>query len=128
MLGVETVAKSPADGYTLLATTDVVSSAPYIMSFNVDYVKDLMPVIELIHFPQVLAVHPSLGVRTVAELIAAAKHELTLAQRVESAEHLRPLLDDIRSWQCQIDKDRKTLNVTIDGGEGRALSRRYRLP
>jgi tripartite-type tricarboxylate transporter receptor subunit TctC len=73
MLAVETVAKSPADGYTLLATTDVVASAPYTMSFNVEYVKALVPVIELIHFPQVLAVHPSLGVSTVAELIAAAK-------------------------------------------------------
>src|SRR5262245_29555694 len=75
MLGVEAVAKSPADGYTLLATTDVVSSAPYIMGFNVDYVKELVPVIELIHFPQVLAVHPSLGVKTVAELIATAKQK-----------------------------------------------------
>src|SRR4051794_40407497 len=34
MLGVETVAKSLPDGYTLLATTDVVASAPHIMSFN----------------------------------------------------------------------------------------------
>ena len=75
MVGVETVAKSPPDGYTLLSTTDVVTSAPYVMSFNVDYVKDIVPVIELIHFPQVLAVHPSLGVRTVAELIAAAKQK-----------------------------------------------------
>jgi tripartite-type tricarboxylate transporter receptor subunit TctC len=75
MLGVETVVKSAADGYTILATTDVVTSAPHIMSFNVDYVKELVPVIELIHFPQVLAVHPSLGVKTVAELIAAAKQK-----------------------------------------------------
>jgi len=75
MLGVETVAKSPPDGYTLLSTTDVVTSAPYVMSFNVDYVKDIVPVIELIHFPQVLAVHPSLGVKSVAELIAAAKQK-----------------------------------------------------
>jgi len=75
MVGVETVAKSPPDGYTLLSTTDVVTSAPYVMSFNVDYVKDIVPVIELIHFPQVLAVHPSLGVKSVAELIAAAKQK-----------------------------------------------------
>ena len=73
MLGVETVAKSPPDGYTLLATTDVVTSAPHVVSFNVDYVREIVPVIELIHFPQVLAVHPSLGVKSIAELIAAAK-------------------------------------------------------
>jgi tripartite-type tricarboxylate transporter receptor subunit TctC len=41
MLGAETVAKSPPDGYTLLATTDVVTSAPHIVNFNVDYVRDL---------------------------------------------------------------------------------------
>jgi len=75
MLGVETVAKSLPDGYTLLATTDVVTSAPHIMTFNVDYVKEIVPVIQLIHFPQVLAVHPSLGVKSVAELIAAAKQK-----------------------------------------------------
>jgi len=48
MLGAETVAKSQPDGYTILATTDVVTSAPHIMNFNVDYVRDLVPVMELI--------------------------------------------------------------------------------
>jgi len=85
MLGVETVAKSPPDGYTLLATTDVVASAPHIMSFNVDYVKDLVPVIELIHFPQVLAVHPSLGVRSVAKLVAVAKQKPGLGYATSGA-------------------------------------------
>src|SRR5215467_6065830 len=42
MLAVETVVKSPADGYTLLATTDVVASAPYVVSFKVDYVNSLV--------------------------------------------------------------------------------------
>src|SRR5215475_6530840 len=73
MLGVETVAKSPPDSYTLLATTDVVASAPHIMTFNVDYVKDLAPVIELVHFPVVLAAHPSLGVNSIVELVRVAK-------------------------------------------------------
>jgi tripartite-type tricarboxylate transporter receptor subunit TctC len=73
MLGAETVAKSPPDGYTILATTDVVTSAPYIMSFNVDYVRDLVPVMELTLQPAVLAAHPSLGVSSMAELIRVAK-------------------------------------------------------
>jgi tripartite-type tricarboxylate transporter receptor subunit TctC len=75
ILGAETVAKSPLDGYTVLATGSVVASAPHIVSFNVDYIKELVPVIELIHSSIVLAVHPSLGVRSVAELIAAAKQK-----------------------------------------------------
>src|SRR6516164_967286 len=73
MLGAETVAKSPPDGYTILATTDVVTSAPHIMSFNVDYVRDLVPVMELTLQPVVLAAHPSLGVSSIAELIRVAK-------------------------------------------------------
>ena len=73
MLGAETVAKSPPDGYTLLATTDVVTSAPHIVNFNVDYVRDLVPIMELTLSPVVLAAHPSLGVNSMAELIRVAK-------------------------------------------------------
>jgi len=85
MLGVETVAKSPPDGYTLLATTDVVASAPHIMSFNVDYVKNLSPVIQLIRTPQVLAVHASLGVNSIAELIQVAKQRPGLGYATSGA-------------------------------------------
>jgi len=73
MLGAETVAKSQPDGYTILATTDVVTSAPHIMNFNVDYVRDLVPVMELTSQPVVLAAHRSLEVNSVAELIRVAK-------------------------------------------------------
>jgi tripartite-type tricarboxylate transporter receptor subunit TctC len=73
MLGAETVAKSPPDGYTVLITSDNVASAPHIMNFNVDYVRDLVPVMELTLSPVVLAAHPSLGVNSMAELISVAK-------------------------------------------------------
>jgi tripartite-type tricarboxylate transporter receptor subunit TctC len=73
MLGAETVAKSPPDGYTVLITSDNVASAPHIMNFNVDYVRDLVPVMELTLVPVVLAAHPSLGVNSMAELIRVAK-------------------------------------------------------
>jgi tripartite-type tricarboxylate transporter receptor subunit TctC len=73
MLGVETVAKGAPDGYTVLVTTDVVASAPHIVNFNVDYVKTLVPVIQLVRSSQVMAVHPSLGVNSIAELILVAK-------------------------------------------------------
>jgi tripartite-type tricarboxylate transporter receptor subunit TctC len=73
MLAAETVAKSAPDGYTLLATTDVVASAPHIMNFDVAYVRDLVPVIELTSQPVALAAHPSLGVNSIAELVQVAK-------------------------------------------------------
>ena len=73
MLGAETVAKSPPDGYTLLATGEVVASAPHIMSLNVDYLRGLIPVIELAYGPYILAAHTSLGVNSIADLIRIAK-------------------------------------------------------
>jgi tripartite-type tricarboxylate transporter receptor subunit TctC len=62
---------------TLIAG-DVVSSGPYVVQFNTDYVKNLMPLIELTRYPTVLAVHPSLGVSSIAELVSAAKLRLGL--------------------------------------------------
>jgi tripartite-type tricarboxylate transporter receptor subunit TctC len=73
LVGAEAVANSTPDGYTLLASHDVVSSAPPIVSFDVSYLKKLVPVIQLSRAPIVLAVHPSLNVGTIAELIALAK-------------------------------------------------------
>jgi tripartite-type tricarboxylate transporter receptor subunit TctC len=73
MIGTETAAKSPPDGYTVLVTTDSIASVPRIVRFNTDYVKDLVPVILLTRNPVVMAVHPTLGVNSVAELIRVAK-------------------------------------------------------
>ena len=73
LVGAEAAANSAADGYTLLASHDVVASAPPIVTFNVDYLKKLVPVIQLSRAPLVLAAHPLLGVTGVGELITLAK-------------------------------------------------------
>ena len=73
MIGTETAAKAPPDGYTVLVTTDSIASVPHIVNFNTDYVKDLVPVILLARNPIILAAHPTLGVNSVAELIRVAK-------------------------------------------------------
>ena len=72
-IGIEAAAKSPPDGYTVLVTTDQVASSPHVYKMNIDPVKDLVPVIQLSRQPVVLAVHPSLGVNSLAELVALAK-------------------------------------------------------
>jgi tripartite-type tricarboxylate transporter receptor subunit TctC len=72
-IGIESAAKSPPDGYSVLITNDNVVSAPHILKINMDYAKDLVPVIHLARQPLALAVHSSLGVRSVAELIRAVK-------------------------------------------------------
>ena len=73
MIGIETAAKSPPDGYSVLVSNDNVASAPHVLRVNTDFVKDLVPVIQLSRQTQVLAVHSSFNVKSVAELIAAAK-------------------------------------------------------
>jgi tripartite-type tricarboxylate transporter receptor subunit TctC len=72
-IGIEAVVKSPPDGYTVLIINDNVVSAPYVMQLPGEYLKDLMPVVMLGIQPQVFAVHPSLGVNSMEELIKFAK-------------------------------------------------------
>jgi tripartite-type tricarboxylate transporter receptor subunit TctC len=72
-LGMDLAMKSPPDGYTILITNDNAASAPHILGLVYDYTQELVPVINLAWQPQVLAVHPSLAVNSVAELIAHVK-------------------------------------------------------
>lgn len=76
-LGSADVAKqAPADGHTLLlAASGPMAVNPTLyrsMPFNPQ--TDLAPVIQISSFPLVLEVHPSLGVKTVKELIALGKN------------------------------------------------------
>ena len=71
-IGTEAAAKSAPDGYTILVAPDSVASNPHVYKVNYE-LKDLTPVIQLSRQPIVLAAHPTLGVKTIAELIAHAK-------------------------------------------------------
>jgi tripartite-type tricarboxylate transporter receptor subunit TctC len=73
-IGTEAVAKSAPDGYTLLPTaqTMVVNRALFA-SLPYDPVKDFAPIVPLAVGSLALVVHPSLGVKTVSELVAYAK-------------------------------------------------------
>jgi tripartite-type tricarboxylate transporter receptor subunit TctC len=74
-IGMEQGAKAAADGYTLtLAPVGNLTVSPYIYSkLPYDPVKDFVPVTVLAAVPNVLVVHPSLGVKSLRELIALAK-------------------------------------------------------
>jgi tripartite-type tricarboxylate transporter receptor subunit TctC len=75
LIGTEAAAKSPPDGYAVLLTTDSLASAPAVTNLNTDYIKELVPVIHLTSNPVIMAVHPSLGVNSVDELINAAQRQ-----------------------------------------------------
>ena len=74
-LGAEMLAKAPPDGYTIGSGTvsshainvSLYSKLPY------DPAKDFSPITMLATLPNMLVVHPSLGVNNVAELIALLK-------------------------------------------------------
>jgi tripartite-type tricarboxylate transporter receptor subunit TctC len=74
-LGAEYVAKAAPDGYTLLVSADATFSMnPHVYAkLGYDPLKDFAPVSGLGISPQALAVHPSVPVKTVAELIDYAK-------------------------------------------------------
>jgi tripartite-type tricarboxylate transporter receptor subunit TctC len=52
-----------------------VASAPHILKTGTDYLNELVPVIQLARQPLALAVHPTLAVSSVAELIETAKRQ-----------------------------------------------------
>ena len=73
-IGLNAVAKSPADGYTLvIATASSLGTNPAVSKVPFDPVKDFTPVAMLAAEPMGLAVHPSVPAHNVQELIALAK-------------------------------------------------------
>jgi tripartite-type tricarboxylate transporter receptor subunit TctC len=68
------VAKSPADGYTLLVNTSAQAySAALLKNLPYDPLKDFIPVAPLTSQPYVLVAGKLAGITTVGELVAAAK-------------------------------------------------------
>jgi tripartite-type tricarboxylate transporter receptor subunit TctC len=68
------VAKSPADGYTLLINTNAQAySAAIVKNLPYDPLKDFIPIIPLTRQPYVLVAGKAAGINTVGELIATAK-------------------------------------------------------
>jgi len=73
IVAIEAVAKAPPDGYTLLITGSILWFGPLLQQNHWDPVKDFAPVSIAVSSPSILAVHPSLPVKSVKELIALAK-------------------------------------------------------
>ena len=74
-LGMELVARSPADGYTILLalTPQLAVNISLFDKLSYDPRRDFAPITLLAEGPYLLVVHPSLKVNSVAELIALAK-------------------------------------------------------
>lgn len=73
-LGAEVVARSPADGYTLVVATTAHAINPSLFK-NLGYSlsRDFAPVSQLTSGPLVIVANPALAAKSVSELIAQAK-------------------------------------------------------
>jgi tripartite-type tricarboxylate transporter receptor subunit TctC len=73
-IGAEVVARSPADGYTLLTApaSSAISQTLYT-KLSYDLVKDFEPIALMAGVPFMLVVHPSLPAKNVKDLVALAK-------------------------------------------------------
>jgi tripartite-type tricarboxylate transporter receptor subunit TctC len=74
IVGTAQLAKAPADGYAIMMTFDTFASNPHLYKdLPYDVLKDFAPIMLVVRYPQILVVHPSLGVKTVPEFVAYAK-------------------------------------------------------
>jgi tripartite-type tricarboxylate transporter receptor subunit TctC len=73
-LAAEAAARAPKDGYTLLMAS-IANPINAVVSSNLsfDFPNDFVPIVRLTTTPNILVVHPSIGVKSVKELIELAK-------------------------------------------------------
>jgi tripartite-type tricarboxylate transporter receptor subunit TctC len=74
-LGSEFALKSPPDGYTLLLTSGSYTASPSLYKLRYDPIKDMTPIIQPDDGPFVVSLHPSVPVRSVAQLVTLAKKQ-----------------------------------------------------
>lgn len=73
-IGINTVARAAPDGYTLLLTTVNFAFAPAIYAkLPYDPVNDFAPVVHVANTASLLAIHPVVPAKNVAELVALAR-------------------------------------------------------
>src|SRR5437660_3393600 len=76
IVGTQQVAESAPDGHTLLVTFDTFAVNAFLFrDLKWDPLRDFAAVMQLCRYPQVLVVHPSLGVKSVKDFVALAKEK-----------------------------------------------------
>jgi tripartite-type tricarboxylate transporter receptor subunit TctC len=119
MIAAETVARAPADGYTLFMATiaNTLNPAETKSSFNLG--KDLAPIALLGIVPNVLVAHPSVPANNLQELIALAKSKpesLTFGSSgYATASYMAAELFNAKAGT-------KILTVPYQGGSNQSLS------
>jgi tripartite-type tricarboxylate transporter receptor subunit TctC len=72
--GTETVAKSAADGYTLLVIAASLTITPALQSnLPFDPVRDFAPITQIVDLPHIVTVHPAVAAKSIAEFVTLLK-------------------------------------------------------
>jgi tripartite-type tricarboxylate transporter receptor subunit TctC len=72
-IGTEFVARAPADGYTILQTTNGHTIQPHLRKQSWDPIADFAPITIVASYPLLIAVHPSVPAHNLRELVQYAK-------------------------------------------------------
>lgn len=73
-IGTEAAVRAPADGYTVLVHTNIVTSEPWLKTtLPYNFLREMVPLVTINETPFVLLVNPSLPVNSVKELVEYAK-------------------------------------------------------
>ena len=73
-IGAEAVVRAPADGYTLLFGNEFLATNPLMFKeIRYDTLKDFVPIAKVASNQAAIAVHPSVPVKTMQELLALAR-------------------------------------------------------
>lgn len=73
MIAIESGVRANPDGYTIMMVSSSYAASAATLTLPYDPVKDVAPIILLGVAPHLLAAHPSIGVKSVRELIELAK-------------------------------------------------------
>lgn len=125
-IGTDMVVRSPPDGYTVLLTDigNLMITPLTLPKLPFDPVRDLAPIGTVSYSPHLLAVHPSVPVKNLAELIALAKKnpgKLNFPTGLGGAPHLAGLAVQNRSgvnWVYIPTKGGAQSLMTVATGEG----------
>jgi tripartite-type tricarboxylate transporter receptor subunit TctC len=123
-IATELVARAAPDGYTLLMSSMGHAITPALYKLNYDAIRDFAPISLFVLSPSVLAVHPSLPVKSVKELIAFAKKHpneiLFSSSGVGSGQHLAmELLNRMAGLQLVLIPYKGTASSILDLVAGR---------